>query len=75
MLEHTLSTLHEYVQKVRKFVLTNEERAKISFEEHEAILNAIRNREADAAEQLAIRHMEKAVERLKNTDAVHEMNA
>ena len=75
LLEHTLSTLHEYVQKVRKFVLTNEERAKISFEEHEAILNAIRNREADAAEQLAIRHMEKAVERLKNTDAAHEMNA
>ncbi|MBQ5751183.1 MAG: GntR family transcriptional regulator, partial [Bacteroidaceae bacterium] len=41
LLEHTLCTLHEYVQKVRKYVLTDEERAKISFEEHEAILNAI----------------------------------
>lgn len=74
LLEHTLSTLHEYVQKVRKFVLTDEERAKISFEEHGEILNAIRNRQADEAEKLAVRHMEKAVERLKITDAAHEMD-
>lgn len=74
LLEHTLRTLHEYVQKVRKYVLTNEERAKISFEEHGAILNAIRNKQADEAEQLAIRHMEKAVERLRMTDAAHEMS-
>ena len=74
LLEHTLSTLHEYVQKVRKYVLTDEERAKISFEEHGEILNAIRNRQADEAEKLAIHHMEKAVERLKITDAAHEMD-
>ena len=74
LLEHTLSTLHEYVQKVRKFVLTDEERAKISFEEHGEILNAIRNKQADEAEKLAVRHMEKAVERLKITDAAHEMD-
>ena len=74
LLEHSLSTLHEYVQKVRKFVLTDEKRAKLSFEEHGEILNAIRNKQADEAEKLAVLHMEKAVERLKITDAAHEMD-
>lgn len=73
LLEHTLRTFHEYVQKVRKYVLTDEERSRISFEEHGAILEAIKNGEADEASKLATQHMANAVARLKSIDAVHEV--
>ena len=72
-LEHTLHTFHEYVQKVRKHILKDEERSKISFEEHGAILEAIKNKQPDEAEALAVRHIANAVERLRTSDALHEL--
>ena len=72
-LEHTLRTFHEYVQKVRKHILKDEERSKKSFEEHGAILEAIKNKQADEAEALAVRHIANAVERLRTSDALHEL--
>ena len=73
MLEHMLHTFHEYVQKVRKYILTDEKRSGESFEEHGAILEAIKNKQPDQAEALAVRHIANAVERLRTSDALHEL--
>lgn len=71
LLEHMLRTFHEYVQQVRKSALQDEKRAKSSFEEHGAILEAIKNRKADAAADLAKQHIDNAVESWKSNDAIH----
>lgn len=71
LLEHMLRTFHEYVQQVRKSALQDEKRAKSSFEEHAAILEAIKNRKADAAADLAKQHINNAVESWKSNDAIH----
>ena len=71
LLEHMLRTFHEYVQQVRKSALQDEKRAKSSFEEHAAILEAIKSRKADEAAALAKQHIENAVESWKSTDASH----
>lgn len=71
LLEHMLRTFHEYVQQVRKSALQNEKRAKSSFEEHAAILEAIKKGRADEAADLAKQHIDNAVESWKSTDAIH----
>lgn len=71
LLEHMLRTFHEYVQQVRKSVLQDEKRAKSSFEEHAAILEAIKSRKADEAADLAKQHIDNAVESWKSNDAIH----
>ena len=73
LLEHMLQTFHEYVQKVRKYILKDEKRSRESFEEHGAILEAIKNKKPDEAATLATQHIANAVARLKSTDAVHEV--
>lgn len=73
LLEHMLHTFHEYVQKVRKYILTDENRSRESFKEHAAILEAIKNKQADEAAALATQHIANAVDRLKITDAIHEV--
>ena len=49
----------------------DKERAEKSYEEHAAIMEAIKNRQPDAAAMLATRHIENAVESWKVTDAIH----
>ena len=71
LLEHMLRTFHEYVQQVRKPALQDEKRAKSSFEEHAAILEAIKSRKADEAADLAKQHIDNAVESWKSNDAIH----
>lgn len=71
LLEHMLRTFHEYVQQVRKSALQDEKRAKSSFEEHAAILEAIKSRKADEAADLAKQHIDNAVESWKSNDAIH----
>lgn len=71
LLEHMLRTFHEYVQQVRKSALQDEKRAKSSFEEHAAILDAIKKGQADAAANLAKQHIDNAVESWKSNDAIH----
>ena len=71
LLEHMLRTFHEYVQQVRKSALQDEKRAKSSFEEHAAILDAIKKGQADAAADLAKQHIDTAVESWKSNDAIH----
>lgn len=71
LLEHMFRTFHEYVQQVRKSALQDEKRAKSSFEEHAAILEAIKSRKADEAADLAKQHIDNAVESWKSNDAIH----
>ena len=62
MLEHVLKMFHEYVQQLRKTNLTDEKRAEESFKEHQAMVDAIKMRKPDEAEQLATCHIQNTLE-------------
>ncbi len=64
MLEHQLKDFHRYVLRVRKKTLSSAERALKSNAEHEQIMEAIKNKNGDLAEQLANRHMLNAYENM-----------
>ena len=64
MLEHQLKDFHQYVFRVRKKTLANVTRGSKSNEEHRLIMEAIRNKNADLAEQLAHQHMINAYENM-----------
>ncbi len=75
MLEHQLRDFHEYVLRVRKKTLANVNRGPKSNEEHEQIMEAIRDNDPDRAEMLANKHMISAYENMvKNGlyEAYHE---
>lgn len=57
ILEHELTTFHQYVERMRKKTLAKEERAIKANEEHKAILEAIRQRDGELAEKLAHEHI------------------
>ena len=57
MLTHVLVDYHHYVGRIRKVSLSNEERAEYCSKEHNAILEALRQRDGDKAEQLAHQHI------------------
>ena len=63
MLEHLLKDYHNYVLRVRKKSLATD-RASISNNEHRLIMEAIRDKDADRAEELANAHMVKAFENM-----------
>lgn len=71
ILEHQLRDFHEYVLRVRKKTLANLERGKASNAEHEKIMEAIKAKDADKAEQLANMHIIKAFENMVRND-LHE---
>ncbi|TCT15333.1 GntR family transcriptional regulator [Natranaerovirga pectinivora] len=56
-LKHILSDFHHYVQRVRKASLASTDRAIKSIEEHKAILEAIKAKDKDKAEELANLHI------------------
>ena len=58
ILRHVLSDFHHYVQRVRKTSLSAPERAEKSIQEHKAILEALRNKDGDAAKSLTNVHVE-----------------
>ena len=60
MLEHVLREFHEYVLRVRKQTLSDDTRSIQSNEEHRRIMEAIRDKNADLAEQLANAHIKNA---------------
>lgn len=57
MLEHTLKDFHQYVLRVRKKTLNNENRGLASNQEHEMIMEAIKEKNGEKAQMLANRHM------------------
>lgn len=65
ILEHMLTDYHEYVQSARTLSVKAQERAQKSVEEHQAILEAIRNHDEDLAEKLAHEHIVHVVDNLE----------
>lgn len=57
ILEHMLKDYHHYIQRVRKFTLSSNERSHNTNLEHAAIVNAIKQKDADLAETLANDHI------------------
>lgn len=57
IMEHTLSDFHKYVKMARMISVGSKERAEKSIEEHKNILEAIKNKDADLAQQLANQHI------------------
>lgn len=66
MLEQQLRSFHEYVRRVRRWVLADNNRRLICVEEHEQIMEAIREKDADKAEMLANLHMKMAYANMLN---------
>lgn len=72
ILEHQLKDFHQYVLRVRKKTLANANRGPKSNEEHRQIMEAIRDKNPDLAEQLANRHMINAYENMVK-NGLHEI--
>ena len=65
ILSHVLTDFHSYVQPARKSSVISEDRARKSIREHKQILRAIRDRDAEMAEQLANEHILHVMQNLK----------
>lgn len=65
ILSHLLIDFHKYVQKARKTSIVSEERARKSIREHKQILRAIKDKDANLAEQLANEHILHVMQNLK----------
>lgn len=65
ILSHVLADFHKYVMSARRASVVSEERARKSVREHKQILRAIRDRDADLAEQIANEHILHVIENLK----------
>lgn len=65
ILEHLLSDYHHYIQRARKLSISVKARSAKSNHEHQAILKAIREKDADKAERLANQHI---LNTMKNID-------
>ena len=64
ILEHLLTDFHKYVKMTRQMSVGGPDRAEQSIEEHRAILDAIKAKDADLAEKLADEHVMKVMENL-----------
>lgn len=60
MLEHQLREYHEYVMRVRRKTLAENNRSTASTEEHKKIMEAIKSKDKDLAEQVANKHIQNA---------------
>ena len=65
ILRHVLADFHNYVQTARLSSVVSEDRARKSIREHRQILRAIRDRDAEMAEQLANEHIMHVMQNLK----------
>lgn len=72
ILEHQLKDLHQYVLRVRKKTLSSASRGPQSNEEHKAICEAIKEKNAELAEKLAHQHMINAYENMVK-NGLHEV--
>lgn len=57
MISQTLSDFHHYLERMRKTTLNDIERAQKSHVEHQKIANAIKERNVEEAQRLAIEHI------------------
>lgn len=65
ILNHVLSDFHQYVERVRKITLAMPSRAAKSNKEHADIVDAIKKRDGQLAEELAHEHIKNTI---KNMD-------
>lgn len=65
ILNHVLSDFHDYVKMVRKATISSNTRSVKSTEEHRAIFEAIRSKDADRAEELAKHHVKRTIESIQ----------
>ncbi len=65
ILSHVLLDFHKYVQMARESSVLSEDRARKSIREHKQLLRAIRDKDADLAEQLANEHILHVIQNLK----------
>jgi DNA-binding GntR family transcriptional regulator len=65
ILNHVLSDFHDYVRMARKATISSNTRSIKSTEEHRAIFEAIRAKDADEAERLAKHHVKRTIESLQ----------
>ena len=73
ILSHVLMDFHKYVQQARRNSVVSEERARKSIREHKQILRAIRDNDADLAEQLANEHILHVMQNLKKFRRIRNM--
>ena len=64
ILEHNLRDYHQYVMRVRKKTLSTIDRSLASNAEHQAIMEAIRDKDAKRADELATIHIHNAYENM-----------
>lgn len=69
ILSHVLTDFHKYVRAARSSSMVSEERARKSIREHKQILRAIRDKDADMAEQLANEHILHAIQNMKKQES------
>lgn len=60
-LSHVLTDYHQYVQRVRKVSLGYPERVQEFMEEHKAIVEALRSKDPEKAEEHATRHIRNTI--------------
>ena len=66
ILNHVLSDFHHYVERIRKVSLSSTNRASKSIAEHEAILEAIKQRDEELAESLAHEHIMNTIKNISD---------
>lgn len=66
ILHHVLTDFHHYVERVRKITLASEARAINSNNEHTAILEAIKRRDGEKAEELAHEHIMNTIKNISD---------
>lgn len=65
MMMHVLKDFHHYVERVRKFSLSDERRSQQFNEEHKAILAALSAKDEERAKELAHLHMANTIQNLE----------
>lgn len=70
MLDHVLTDFHHYVKMARSNSVKSKHRAEESVKEHKKILEAIKERNEDLAEQLANEHIQHVIENLKQENEI-----
>lgn len=73
ILGHVLTDFHKYVLSARKSSMVSEERARKSIREHKQILRAIRDKDADMAEQLANEHILHVMQNIKMQESEEQV--
>ena len=68
MLSELLSDLHRKVQRFRRSSVEHPERARQAAREHGEILDALKNRDRERAERLAVAHIKNAWESIKKNN-------